>query len=530
MAFFEPTSDFVKLVKISDRKKVALLDYTANDFITARSALIKYIKAVYPLDYNNITESDLGIVLIELVAYMSAVLSMKADMLANENVLRTAKQRESVRKLLQLVGVSMKGPLSAAANAQITLDSTTPDPNYPLTINAADRSITVTSPEDGGTLTFTIYKTVDGYIESPTNAEGNIDLYTSESLDGSGLVFNNLALLEGTLITETGTLNSTNTVKTISLTEGPVIEGSVQVFITTDSIGEAWTRVDNLFSASGSSDKIFQVVYGENYRATVLFGDGITGQTPTQNSTYLVVYRVGGGTRGNIKNEVINAPITLVATGYEFTIPGVLENTSMATGGGDAETVEHAKKWGPLVFKTQNRVVTLEDFDTFVNTYVSPLGEQCKGKAVTRKAFSSANIIDVYVLQKATETQLQKASPDYKRSFIEDIDQYKFPTVDVVVVDGLIRTLDIITTIRVDRALKSKEEEIKQKVKNKIVYYFNTDNVEFGQGLIVADLNREIFTIPEIKYSTIDNLDPIINLEFNELLQLNNLEINVEYV
>ena len=202
----------------------------------------------------------------------------------------------------------------------------------------------------------------------------------------------------------------------------------------------------------------------------------------------------------------------------------------MATGGGDAETVEHAKRWAPLTFKRQDRVVTLEDFTTFVNTYVSPLSEQCKGTAVTRKAFSSANIVDVYVLQKATSTQLQRASPDYKRSFLEAIEEVKMVNIDVVLVDGLIRTLDIISTIRVDKNLKSKEEEIKQKVKDVIVQFFNVDNIEFGEGLVIADLNRQLFGVPEVIYSTIDNLEPTITVEFNEIIQLNNLEINVEYI
>ena len=116
-------SDFMKLVTIPESKRDAFIDFAATDFISIRQSLVNYIKAVYPTDYNNFSESDLGMMLIELVAYMGSVMSLKSDMLANENFLRTAKQRDSVRKLLELVGVSMKGPTSAAANARITLDT-----------------------------------------------------------------------------------------------------------------------------------------------------------------------------------------------------------------------------------------------------------------------------------------------------------------------------------------------------------------------------------------------------------------------
>ena len=67
-------SDFLKLANVGTSKKDLLINYTNTDFISLRDNLIEYIKAVYPLDYNNFTESDLGMMLIELVAYMGSSL------------------------------------------------------------------------------------------------------------------------------------------------------------------------------------------------------------------------------------------------------------------------------------------------------------------------------------------------------------------------------------------------------------------------------------------------------------------------
>jgi hypothetical protein len=96
-------SDFLKLVRVADVDKTNLINYAATDFLSLRQSLIDYIKAVYPLEYNYFSESDLGMVLIELVAYMGHVMSYKADYLANENYLRTARSRESVKRLLELI-------------------------------------------------------------------------------------------------------------------------------------------------------------------------------------------------------------------------------------------------------------------------------------------------------------------------------------------------------------------------------------------------------------------------------------------
>ena len=47
------TSDFAKLGVIPDDKKADMIDYSLSDFEEYRVALRDYLKAVYPVDYNN---------------------------------------------------------------------------------------------------------------------------------------------------------------------------------------------------------------------------------------------------------------------------------------------------------------------------------------------------------------------------------------------------------------------------------------------------------------------------------------------
>ena len=51
--------------------------------------------------------------------------------------------------------------------------------------------------------------------------------------------------------------------------------------------------------------------------------------------------------------------------------------------------------------------------------------------------------------------------------------------------------------------------------------------LSFGQKLIIGDLNRAIFELDEVRYSTIDNLSQDVDIDFNEIMQLNNLTVNV---
>tara|TARA_R110002110_G_scaffold39481_3_gene127344 strand:- start:915 stop:2501 length:1587 start_codon:yes stop_codon:yes gene_type:complete len=519
-------SDFMKLANIPVSKRPSLINFAATDFLTLRNSLIDYAKAVYPRDYTGFVESDLGMMFLELVAYMGSVMSMKADMLANENFLATATQRASVKKLLELVGVQMKGPLSSAADVKITSPV---EVTGNITIAAADRTIETTSPEDGGVLTYTLYKVVNGVVDT-INTGGNIILYPVEGQGTPVTIFENVVIQEGTLVKDSGSFAATEAVKTIKLTQGSIVEGSIQVYTTgPDSTKNgAFVEVPNVFFASGASDKIFEVLYDDNYTATIVFGDGSVGVSPDDTSNYEVFYRVGGGTRGNIGKDIINN--TIPGTINTLADSLAITNTSKATGGADAETLEHAKRYAPLTFRRQDRLVTLEDYSVFANTFISTFGTIGKATAATRQAYSSANVIDIYVLEKASDMQLQRATTNFKTQLLTAISKKRMATDDVVIVDGLIRTLDLVTTIRIDREEEKNQDQIKAKVRDKIMSYMNVDNRDFGQDFIVSELNRQIFEVDEVRISTVDNIEGSLTIDFNEIIQLNNLTINVSLI
>lgn len=514
-------SDFMKLANIPLEKRVSLIDFAATDFVSLRDSLIKYAKAVYPRDYQYFVESDLGMMFLELIAYMGSVMSMKADMLANENFLSTAKKRASVKKLLELIGVRMRGPLSSAADIKLELVA---DPGARFDITPEARTFDILSPEDGGNVTFTLYKVVNGLVEGLTSPTGQITMELNESDDVDNKIYTNLAIQEGALVNDSGSFAATESTKIIKLTRNPVIEGSIQVYITSPTAAAkgTYTEVDNIYFASGASDKIFEVVYDENYGASIVFGDGSIGISPDDTASYFVQYRVGGGTRGNIIKNSINATIT---TSIE---EGTITNTSVGVGGSNAETLDHAKKFAPLTFRRQDRLVTLEDYSVFANTYISEWGTIGKAIAATRKAYASANVLDIYVLEKASDFQLQKATTNFKTSLLAAINLKKMATDDVVIVDGLIRSFDLITTIRIDEENQRSQDQIVTKVRNKILGYMSVDNRNFGEALVLSELNRRVFEIDEVRYSTIDNLDQDVVVDFNEIIQLNNLTIKVE--
>jgi hypothetical protein len=523
----------MKLISADDADKRNYINFAATDFLSLRDSLLRYVQAVYPLDYTYFSESDFGMMLIELVAYMGHVLSYKADYLANENFLKTAKSRESIKNLMQLIGVRMRGPIAAAADAKLSLPFTWADSaNSFITIAPENRVVTITSPEDGLPLTYTLYKVAaDGDIDT-ANSNASLIIYNSDKT-GSVTTFSSLVLLEGSLVVEQGTFSDTESLKSVRLQQAPIVEGSLQVVITGESAtsGE-YVQVDNIFYASGPSQKVFQLLSNEDYGGTIVFGDNNIGKTPSIGDQYTILYRVGGGSRGNIRKSVLNAPISLTFEdgGSPVSYQATVQNTSIGTGGSDAETAENAKRYGPLMFRTQNRLVTLNDYKAFVNSYISSYGSIGKATAVTRRAYSSANIIDLYVLEKANNLQLRKATPEYKRQILLAIDDKKMLTDEVVVVDGLIRTLDLQITLRLDKKYQFNEGTIRQKVRNAIEAFFNMDNNDFGKVFNPQDLMYSIFQVEEVRFATIDNVPEAIQVNFNEIVQLNNYTLNIVYV
>ena len=137
----------------------------------------------------------------------------------------------------------------------------------------------------------------------------------------------------------------------------------------------------------------------------------------------------------------------------------------------------------------------------------------------------------MYVLEKANNTHLTKTSVAYKTALLEAMNLKKMMTDDLVIVDGLIRAIDLSMTIFVDKSYRRREIELLQKSSDAVKSYFNVDNRDFGERVYLDDINRAVFNgVKEVKIATIDNLSQDIQLNYNEIIQLNNLVINVSYV
>ena len=514
------TSDFLRLGGIPAALRKDLIDFSTADFDEFKAAFENYVKSVYPNDYNNFVESDLGQMLSELFAYMAAVLSFKADALAQESYLATAKTSEGLLKLLELIGIEIRGPIPAKATCTLTLDDTTILPSESLIIAEADRTIDAVSTRDNLPLSFTLYK---------VDSNGDIDMQSQTitipetEFEADKATVEGLLLLEGRMQSQEGTFSQSVTRQTIDLPLPSVVEGSIVV----SASDGYYTEIENIWFASGDA-KVFQRKNNENFSCQLVFGDGITGKAPTPNSDYVVMYRTGGGLRGNVSTGFLNKSFTGAIGAKQPAV--TITNKSAATGGQDSQSLEEARRFGPMWFATQYRAVTGQDYTAFVNKFRSVGGKTGKGLAVLRDNGSAGNMIDIYVLQRATENHLERASSEFKRELLEYLNNYRMLTDELTVVDGIVRTLDIAGTLYIDRTQKLSSEDIKQRIANRIVEYFSVNSNDFGQPLILSELINYVIEDPGARFLSIDNYENDIYVDFNEILQLNNIELTIQFV
>jgi len=88
------------------------------------------------------------------------------------------------------------------------------------------------------------------------------------------------------------------------------------------------------------------------------FGDGNYGRAPDTGLGFSATYRTGNGARGNVGREAFAHVL--------FKGPGIdgVRNPLAASGGVDAESMEHIRQVAPFAFQTQERCVTADDYGT----------------------------------------------------------------------------------------------------------------------------------------------------------------------
>lgn len=336
------------------------VDYLTLDYEGFRQMMIDRLKEKLP-EYTDYSETDMGVILIELLAHGLDIVAYYKDRQALECFLPTARERKNVIALCKTYfGYTLTGATPAIF---VQIFQTTGETTFSK--SARDRFKVKTKEEQGES---SIYYELIGSLD--VNGKFSTTFEIPRGAKGDDVDKNTGVYLYRALVCQGVTVDKEfmgfsdgSAYQRYSTSQAPALdydstdrynENVVDVFVGEDE--ERWERVDNfLLSKPDSKQYVFSVDEWGN--GVLEFGNDISGKIPPKNSKIQITYRVGGGADTNVGANTITELDTAEA--------GVIRTFNPDTAlimGTDAESIEEAKTKAPASLRALDRAVTIRDY------------------------------------------------------------------------------------------------------------------------------------------------------------------------
>lgn len=342
------------------------------DFDTFKQQLKTYLKSQpifqdYDFDGSNMS------VLLDVLSYNTYLNSFYLNMIGNEMFLDTAVLKDSVVSRAKELNYTPRSFNSARAVVDIAVQT---DGSIP----------TITMPKG------TSFNTRIGSNSFTFTTDRNITFSGSNTLFTTG----EITLYEGQYITDTFTINYSDTGQRFILSNPTADITSLSVAVVEDNGSNtlSYLRASSLFDKQSNSQIYFvQAAEGEKYE--ILFGDGVIGRKPKDNSIIVCDYRIS---KGELPNGSFKFRPDSTIGGFSNV---VITTISAATGGAVSESVESIRFNAPRYFTSQERAVTAEDYENLLRIQypeinaVSVFGGEESDPPQFGKVFVSVDLVDI---------------------------------------------------------------------------------------------------------------------------------------
>lgn len=466
------------------------VNMSTRDYEGFRTDMIEQLKVKIP-EYSDFSSSDMGIVLIELLAHGLDVLSYYNDKVANELFLETATERESVARLTRMLGY--------------TLQESNPS-KYKQVFEIIPQETEFTIPK--GFVVKTEASLTESYVEFELDEDLVIPPHcTGLEKDENGEYLYTVSITEGyTVHNEVlGTSNGSPSQK-FFLQNNPVIYDSI--LLTVEDIFEEteWERVENFLDSSTTS-KHYIAQMSDDGVASIQFGNGVSGLIPNiYNDGIRCTYRVGGGKQGNVGPNTITR-MTQRLSGIVQTFnpnePYIL--------GKDSESIDEARIKAPAQIGAKYGIVTLADFKNFA------VGTKGISNAVAVLMDTPKPTVTVYYQPDGT---VPKA--ELEKTLINEYNDRKLVGTSMYLEQGRVRPIDITVYVKLlpNASVVTTEKVIKEYLTNSIY----TGVYDYGEYPEPSDLIIEVNYLDGVRSVDVE-ITGHDNLEVDELITLGNVSI-----
>jgi hypothetical protein len=370
-------------------------DYSSRDYDSVYQDLLNRIPVYLP-GWTSQSPNDFGIVLLQMYAYVTDLVSYYVDRLAGEAFIETATQAVSIISLASMLDYQATLSAGSTVELQLTLDVNILGP---YTVPAGTGFSTVGT----STQAAIAFETIEDLTIAGNNA-------ATPSVVGTVLA------VQGTTQSNEAVAISDGTVNQIyPLLFNPVSAGSFTVSVDLGLGPQAWSSQQSLLN-SGPTAQVYTTFVDANGVFYIIFGDGVNGYVPPLGSPIYCTYMINDGATGNVGIGTITQPLSSLVGIVAVT------NPQAASGGTDSESLSSIQQNAPASLKTLNRAVTSQDIETLaiqvsgvewassaqvtyqlVNLYIAPFGG---GPPTTALQDAVAQYVDALVMANTTVTIL----------------------------------------------------------------------------------------------------------------------------
>jgi hypothetical protein len=304
-----------------------------RDFDAIRADLLARIPILTDR-WTDTNPSDLGTVLVELLAFTADTLHYYLDAQLAEAFLSSARSRDSVFRLARMLGYE---PTMAAPSQAM------------LRFRVAAGAVNGAYGED---------------IEIPAGCvcrAGSVSFVTlDDAVIPAGSTYVDVAAQQG--VAGSVTYQGTGARMRFPLTSVSLADSSVRVSVG----GEAWQAVQH-FLDSAQDDHHYRVELGADNVHTVVFGRDGKGLTPASGQAVLIGYLDTLGASGNVgagRITTLIGPIYGTQPTRRVMDSNILQVTNpvQSSGGASPDTTDRVRALAPITFAAQGRCVTPQDY------------------------------------------------------------------------------------------------------------------------------------------------------------------------
>jgi len=449
------------------------INVTELDFDTIKNNLKTFLRQQDQFTDYDFEGSGLSTIL-DVLAYNTHYNAVYANVLANEMFLDSADLRNSIVSHAKHVGYTPRSATSPVAFLNVVVN------------NATGSTLTAAR---GSTFTTTVDGTTYNYIVK--------DATTISPVDGV-YTFSNLAVYEGTLVTNKYTVDTTDADQRY-LIKNNLADTNTLLVTVQNSSGDTTTSTYTLATDLAditSSSKVYYLEGAEDQQYEVKFGDGVLGAALSTGNIVTLSYIVTNAEESNGASS-----FSLSGNIGGFSNVTITTATNSANGA-QPETPDSIRFNAPKQYAAQNRTVTPKDYESKVKQIytnaksVSVWGGEDNDTPVYGRVYISINPVAGATLTEATKTDI-----------ITQLKDFNVASITPIIQDPETTSLQLNVDVKYDAKTTTRSSDTIKALVTTAITNFNNNNLQQFDN--VFRHSKFIETINKVDTSILSNITTV---------------------